>query len=442
VVKLDPLTKLEKQNFERFGCTFRARPGIFCIDWRGNNLDQASRSKIFATLGTVKTEAAPLVILAFEISPVQPLPHYCYFPFDLTNQVHMKYLSRVTHTGEIKICFVANKRIVERTHQLTPYLRSRVAELYAEALQDLEKSGAEPYDFEGAVPMLERSVRIPELLTRVISEDDFPEILKRIKHEVQLAPPEKREFASRIVQEALEAFKPWYGDNNQAVLNNLQFTRRALVSIADLHRLLADNSARDVTEFLSDGIAASFSQADLENLNEWLKVIISVFNIYVRVEPTLEPQDSTMVPQLPRGLGDAFQLIATGRGISLGSLRKFGELLGLEIGGKPGRPTKDYALEYSLKASGLSWSKVTRQTLRENSELCEEFGGREFDSLTFEEREGLMNRIRQGVNSYAERVGKPLPPRLVAVQPAFAEGEQKTPKNSALQRIPPDKLPS
>ena len=47
--------------------------------------------------------------------------------------------------------------------------------------------------------------------------------------------------------------------------------------------------------------------------------------------------------------------------------------------------------------------------LEDNPEIREEFGGRTFQSLSFQERTNLANRIREGVRSYAERVGRPFP---------------------------------
>ena len=90
------------------------------------------------------------------------------------------------------------------------------------------------------------------------------------------------------------------------------------------------------------------------------------------------------------------------------TVSKFLQLIGLEIGGRPGRPTKDYSREYELKVT-KSWAQVAAQALLENAELREEFGGRTYESLPFEEQENLKNRIREGVRSYAERMGKPFP---------------------------------
>ena|SRR5487761_110640 len=111
------LTILQKQDLGRFGCAFKEKTGILCIDWRGRSAEQASKAQIFGGLGSVNTESGPLVVLALEISPVRPLPQYCYVPFDLKNTTHTEYLSRFTKTGEIKLCFYDENQNHMRAHQ-------------------------------------------------------------------------------------------------------------------------------------------------------------------------------------------------------------------------------------------------------------------------------------------------------------------------------------
>jgi len=57
----------------------------------------------------------------------------------------------------------------------------------------------------------------------------------------------------------------------------------------------------------------------------------------------------------------------------------------------------------------MSWAQVTRRSLAENDDIRDEFQGRSYDTLGFEQQQSLMNRIREGVRSYAKRTGKPFP---------------------------------
>src|SRR5271170_599020 len=203
------LTKLETLHLDRFGCAFRGEQGLFCVDWRGKNAEQASEAKLFARLAGVKTGHGPILLLACEISLVRPLPRYCYFPFDLKNQIHTNFLNGFTKTGEIRLGFVSGKRLVARTCQLAPVLLSRSAEVYAEMLQELKTCGADKYEFERALQLFERWVRIPELVERLLTEDDLPELSSRITDAVQVIPKEDRDFAKRVADEAAETFRPY-----------------------------------------------------------------------------------------------------------------------------------------------------------------------------------------------------------------------------------------
>src|SRR5271157_6475817 len=106
------MTSSDKLNLERFGCTFRN--GAFCIDWKGKHGSQVANAGIFSCLGRVDTNSGPIVLLAFEISIVRPLPTYYYFPFNLNNPVHRRYLSRLTKQGEIEFRFLTKRKIYTR----------------------------------------------------------------------------------------------------------------------------------------------------------------------------------------------------------------------------------------------------------------------------------------------------------------------------------------
>jgi hypothetical protein len=308
---------------------------------------------------------------------------------------------------------------------LSADLRSSARQVYEKVLGDLEKFGIARYDFGGALQLLERWVRIPEILERRIPEDVLREISERAKIAVQAAPFENQQFAKRLLQQATEVFRPYIRSNENKLLGYLHNTRIGLDYLAELHRLRAENPAL-IDETLGDAIAASFSWLELENLNELLKFGRALLTMQFQAESTpAETEPVALVPNVPAGLGKLVQTIAT-RGISKDSARKLSDIFGLGAGGRSGRPPKDYSDEYDLKVSGHSWAGVARLTMLVDPDLEAEFGGRNYDLLTFEMREKITHRIREGVKSYARRYGKPLPPRSATDEPDLAEGEQKT----------------
>ena len=295
-------------------------------------------------------------------------------------------------------------------HQLSPYLRGRSADGYAEALQELESIEPDKYDFAKALLLLEHHVRIPELMQRILVEESIRETSEKIDKMVQTVPNENREAARNCIREVAEPFLSYYRNNRNQFLENLQDARRGSTLVLDFHRIFVDKPEA-LNAFLSDALAVSFSRQELVKLSDLLKFFVSLTKLPFKEQSPSAPSPADSkpsVPELPAGLGALAQLMAAS-GISKESACKFLELMGLKVGGKPGRPVKDYSREYELKASGLSWTEVARKSLRENPEFCEEFGKRDFQSLTFEERENLKNRIREGVRNYAERAGKPFP---------------------------------
>jgi len=406
------ITNREKLNLERFGCTLKESTGVFLIDWKGKRAGLAQSANIFACLACIRTKAGPIVLLAFEISPTRPRPDYFYFPFDLNSKSHRNCLSRLTNTGEVRLSLVDGSRSCNRTHELTPYLRSRAGEVYAEASQLYESADRNKYDFNHALTLAERRVRIPQLVHRVLLDDTLHEMSENIEEAIKAVPSENRDRANDIVRVAADAFTPYYQNNRKVLLENLFVGQFGLTCIIDFHRMFADNSV-GLTKFISDTLAATLSGQQLDALSELVGFVVAASNLRFK-EPTErkeQPSSAILVPaipELPVGLATLVQSMGAS-GISKDTARKFFDLIGLEVGGKPGRPTKDYSREYELKASGLSWPKVARRALEGNPEIREEFGGRTFQALSFQEKANLTNRIREGVRSYAERAGRPFP---------------------------------
>jgi hypothetical protein len=405
-------TELELSDFERFGCTFRERSGILFIDWAGKSLGLASHAEIFAAVGSIESKAGPLVVVALEISPIRPLPLYCYFPFDVTRDVHRKFLSALTQTGKINLCFIAGRKTIERKHQLGPFLRNRAAERYAASLQALEEFGRSEYQFERALLLMERWVRIPQFLEHLLSQQDVDEIRADIGEAVRRVPAERRDLAHRIVKKAVGTFNSEYERNKNTLLQTGQIARLGFLFIADSDRLSTENPSLGATELVADGMAATFSQGDIENVDAWLKVFVSLSALIDLFRSDSVPSPTSMLspflPMLPKGVGDALELIEAKKGVSQGSLKKFAELLGVPVQGKPGRPPKDYSREYELRTSAKSWPDVARVALSERPELRAEFNETDYDHLAPVQQELLWNRIRQGVTAHAKKIGKPL----------------------------------
>jgi hypothetical protein len=403
------LTKSDKLNFERFGCTFR--DDSVCIDWKGRRSSQAASAQIYSCLSCVKTASGPLVLLACEIAAIRPLPNYCYFPFDLKKEVHRNYLSRLTANGEIKVRFLSDKVICARNHRFTPYLRLRASEVLSGAIQQLESMEGHTYDFEKALRLVERHIRIPDFLNRLLLEDTVSEISQKIAVAVEAVPTENRELANGVVKQLAEAFKPYYQRNRNSVLELLHNAPRGLTALSDLHRIYADDTT-GLIQFLRDGLAASCSRKELESLKELITVVLFFISAFRDDESTSKSESVNTIPELPLGMIDLVHSMKAS-GISKDAAGRFLQLIGLEVGGKPGRPTKDYSREYEFKLSGHSWTEVARQAMSERQELRLEFGGRDFDSLDQSDQERVWNRIRQGVIGYAERTGKSLPSEVL-----------------------------
>lgn len=403
------ITNREKSNLERFGCTFKEETRVFYIDWRTRRAAQAETANIFACLGRVSTESGPIVLLAIELSCIRSLPNYCYFPFDLQKKAHRRFLAQLGNTGEVRFCFGTTRGARKRKHRLTPYLRLRASEVYADALQEWDKSKRDRYDFDSALQLFERHVRIPPFLNRLLLEDTIGEISEKVQQAAQTVPNENRELARATVNEVAKTFSQYYRKNRKELLETLQIARDGLTYINDLHRAFA-HDPNGVTNLFSDGLAASFSQKELEAINELAKFVLSLLSLFREEESAPKPASESIatVPKLPPGLADLVHSMRAS-GISKDAASRFFQLIGMEVGGRPGRPLKDYRREYELKMEGLSWPQVTRQAVIDRQELKAELGNRDFASLDRTEQERLVNRIRQGVRGYARRANQPIP---------------------------------
>jgi hypothetical protein len=390
-------------------------------------LARATSAEILARLAFVNSALGPIVFLACEISPVRPLPRYCYLPFDLAKRVHRDYLCRFAETGEIKLRFVSGAKTLDRTHRLTPYLRTQAGDVYAQGLTAWKNRGKKR-DFDAALRLFERHARLPMFLERALLDDSLAEAQVKAKQAAETLPKENRELAAQIVGEFVEAFEPYYRSNGKALFEKISATRVGLSCIIDLRRMFAGNP-QGLTEFGSDALAGAFSRTELENLLRLLELVLLLFKLPFREQIGGESRsniDGMAIPEVSIPLLDMVQSMTTS-GISKNGTSKLFELLGLEVGGQPGRPTKDYSAEYELKISGSSWTQVARSALAERLELQAEFDTRDYKFLNRGDQERLRNRIRQGVSAYVERTGKPAPSEADVGEQLLTEREKEIP---------------
>ncbi len=410
--RVNPSTA-EKRDLARFGCVFRARPTEFWLDWSGRTGRDASSANVLAIIGLVETVAGPLVCLAFEIFLFRPRPTYFYFPFDLGNSVHRRFLSELVQHGSVRLRFISGRTSVfETEHVISTRYRERGAVLLERALEAF-RTHEGPCRYEESVETFERWVRIPEFVEYFFSDRDFSEVLVRVKDAVRLIPEEQRDTALAIVQEIAKTVGPYYDKHGESLFENLRTARKGVLILADLRRIFLGNP-EGLIQFFADVIAGSFTQAELKKLQDLVGIGMALTQLPFWSEAETV-QDSSKLPEFAPGLLPAVRSLATGT-VSQTSMKKLFGLLGFGVRNKPGRPTEDYSREYSLKASGSSWSEVARDALANRAELAEGFGSADYDHLGRAEQEKLTNRIRQGVIGYAKRVKKPLPPTMLSPQ--------------------------
>jgi hypothetical protein len=370
---------------------------------------QALAATILVRSTYTKCATGPLLCLALEISPTRALAHYSYFPFNVKNQAHGKYLSSLAQTGRLQLNFLARGRAIFRECDLTPAECRRIKEQLAEALEAW-KTCAASYSFAGAVSEFENTVRVPQFFERAMSDSELIEALQSVKMKADKVSVEKRALAHQVVRGLVDVLMSRWGDYVRKQIETLPKDRTALLFMFDFLRVFGDDYDR-IVEFFADGIAGSVEEEVLRKSSDWPSKLDAILKLIDRMNSAPQAEQEKVRSDLSEAVGSALSDLGSGRGPSLSMLQNMLLPLRPLLLGQPGRPPKDYSREHEWKVSGLSWSDVATQHLIENTETRAEFGGREFASLTFEQKENLRNRIRAGVTSFAERAGKPLPRR-------------------------------
>lgn len=398
------MTKQEALALARFGCTLRQ--DILCIDLPGVSREKALAANILIRSIYEDCPGGPLFCLGFEISPTPALPRYCYLPCNPKDRVHKNYLASLAQTGLLRLCFLIEGDTVRRDYPLTASQRRRMMEFSSEALRT--SKARKGYSFTNTVEYFGQAFRIPQFFERGVSDTELAEVLEKVKAKAEAVSPEKRALAHQITRGIAAVLKNRMGPHIRKHMESVKNMRRGTLLLFDMEREFRDDFDRCV-DYVADTVALSMEEEPLRRSTDWPSKLDSLFKVFEQLSSAPETEQDKIRTNLIAAGSQALSTLAGGRGLSLAILQNLLLQFRPLLSGTPGRPTKDYSKEYEWKASGLSWTKVARQSLMENPEIREEFGGRDLDSLTFEQKELLRNRIRAGVTSYAERIGKPLP---------------------------------
>jgi hypothetical protein len=399
------LTKQDKADLLRFGCTLQSGKGLLCIRWTDLGREQALAATILVRGIYKKCTAGPCLCLALEISPTSALAHYCYFPINLKNRAQRKYLCLLAQTGQLHLAFAAGGKIISRDHQLTLAQCKQLAILSSEALAAIQSCAR--YRFPDVVNEFEKTTRIPQFFERVVSDKEIAESLESLRVMAKQIPSERQVLAHHIVHGLADVLKNRYGDELRKLMVELQDGRKPILILFDFHREFGSDYERFV-DFLTDCVAVNAKEESLRKASDWPSKLDSILKSFEQASTSPE-EKKKINAQFTAAVSRALDLVSSGRGLSLSVLQNLVLPFRALLPGQPGRPTKDYSREYEWKASGMSWTEVARQHIQQNAEVRAEFGGRDFDLLTFEEKENLRNRIREGVRSHAERAGKSFP---------------------------------
>jgi len=337
---------------------------------------------------------------ALELSPTRALPRYCYLSFNLLDQPQMKYLTVIEERRHVAINFVGRDFELEKEHKLTSTESEELQESLTKAKADLSSTKL-PYNFAKITEEFETIVRIPHLFERTVSEAEFAKILPVIASDLETIPAEKRTLGRSFVREFSESLRSqWEGAVKKGIVELPQY-RDGFTLLMDIRRIFA-NDYDGFINFLGDAVAFKTDKEQLMELKKWTPNLRPLFKL-LNLGDSVSPEKRGIAL---RDLGEAvlalLKLVRKGRLLSLSMLQTL--LLPLKplLTVQPGRPSKDYSLEYEWKKS-KSWTQVARLSLAENEDIRVEFLGKTFDSLTLEQKQGLVNRIREGVRSYADR---------------------------------------
>jgi hypothetical protein len=369
-------------------------------------MDVAASASIDVRLIHTEWASGPLLCLAFEISINRALAQYCFLPLDLTNEDHAAYLSLLRTEGRIDLSLVGDSDEINRVYQISARRCESIAELRKRTIVGLSALPAQAYNFEKCVGEFEQRVRLVDYFQYVLTDSELRKAIDLSAEKAASVGPEERAQAAILANELVEVFQPRYDFIEREFFPRLSQTRHSFLFILDLQKHFQGESA-GLIEFLTNVIAAHAPKEDRAQLQTAILLFKSLFRLMDDVKN--DAQQGENARTLESDFREVLARLAAGQGLPIKAVMNLVSAIGIPLGGQPGRPPRDYSREYDWKASGLSWTAVTRKSLAENPEMRDEFGRRGFDSLDFEQQESLKHRIEVGVKSYAERVRKTFP---------------------------------
>jgi hypothetical protein len=399
------VSEYDRKNLTRFGCTLHADENLLLLRWTDLGRDRALAASILVRTIYAQCSSGPLLCLALEVSQSCALAHYCYFPFNERDPAHRAYLTFLTTGGQLHLAFVDGRKIISRDHQLLPTQRKRLSDMHSKAIAALES--CKTYPFSDVVAEFERTIRIPHFFERATSDEEIFKTVEGLKAKAYQVPAEKRILAERIVGGIADVVRNRYGDNVRKFISDMLSLPDGLMILFDYQREFGDDLER-VVEYLSYHIAVNSEDAFLKEAADWPRKLESILKTLADANTSAEEKQK-INSEFKSAIGRALNYLSRGRGLSVSVLQGIVLPFRALLPAQPGRPVEDYEKQYNWKASGMSWTEVAAKHYQENESVRAEFGGRDFGSLDFEEKELLKNRVREGVRSHAERAGKPFP---------------------------------
>jgi hypothetical protein len=395
-------TNDEKSNLARFGCAFSPKENAIRIYWEKERKAQVLSANLAVRIIYQVFPSGPILSLAFEISLSKSLAQYCYFPFDLKNKAHRKYLSIIIGSREIQLRFLAGTHQIARIYELPPERCNAFARICASAVEGLEQFPPGRYEYKRAVEEFEQSVRIIDCFQYAISDSDMERLIHSCAAQAEQVAPETRAKASRIANELINVFRSRYDSYLREQLKAFPSYAHNLLFMADVHTAFEGNYS-GFNQFFTNAIAVHLTEDSRQQLQTWIPALEALFTLIDHLTEPRRGTDEAFSQQVRDDLLEITNRVKAGRGLSFESLANLLSMIGLPVGGRPGRPTKDYSVEHELRKEGKTWRQIAEHRLKNDEETRREFGNRGIRELTPEQRSTLMHRVREGVRSFAER---------------------------------------